>query len=324
VFDPLSNHRKLKIEKLKFLIGKTDEAADGRFPIFNFRFSMAWRNACAVVPFALFAVYDWMPAQPIVLKGRIHLKNFTSDDCAGLEKAATKRQTKKCAKEIAALPERLYANSRHAVLLLFQGLDASGKDGAIKQVLQYVTPAGVETANFKAPSSEERAHDFLWRVHRAVPRYGHLGVFNRSHYEAVLAERVLGIVSRKTCVERFRQIVDFERMLSANNVVLLKFYLHLGRDEQAERFRQRLTIPKKKWKFASGDLEVRRRWKDYRIAYEEMLSATSHAAAPWHLVPADRKWYRDFVVAQTVVRAMEALNLKWPKPKEDLSKIRIE
>jgi PPK2 family polyphosphate:nucleotide phosphotransferase len=265
-----------------------------------------------------------MPPQAVVIKGRIRLKHFASDYCDGLEKEATKRQTKKCAKEIAALQERLYANSRHAVLLLFQGLDASGKDGAIKNVLHYVNPAGVETAYFKAPSSEERAHDYLWRVHRAVPRYGHLGVFNRSHYEAVLAERVLGLVSRQTCVERFRQIVDFERMLVANNVVLLKFYLHLGRDEQAERFRERLTISKKKWKFASGDLEVRRQWHDYRVAYEEMLSATSHAGAPWHLVPADRKWYRDYVVATTVVRAMEELRLKWPKPREDLSKIRVE
>ncbi|HUR59371.1 MAG TPA: PPK2 family polyphosphate kinase [Opitutaceae bacterium] len=265
-----------------------------------------------------------MPQQPTVIKGRIRLKDFATDYCAGLEKEATKRQTKKCAKQIAALQERLYASSEQAVLLLFQGLDASGKDGAVKKVLHYVNPAGVETANFKAPSAEERAHDYLWRVHRAVPRYGNVGVFNRSHYEAVLAERVLGIVSRKTCVQRFAEIVDFERMLVANKVVLLKFYLHLGRDEQAERFKARLTVQRKKWKFATGDLEVRKRWDDYHVAYEEMLAATSHPAAPWHLVPADRKWYRDFVIATTVVRALEALHLKWPKPKEDLSKIRIK
>ena len=265
-----------------------------------------------------------MPHQPTVIKGRIRLKDFATDYCADLEKDAAKKLTKKRAKQIAELQERLYAGSRHAVLLLFQGMDASGKDGAVKNVLHYVNPAGVETANFKAPSNEELAHDYLWRVHYAVPRFGNLGVFNRSHYEAVLAERVLGLASRKTCVERCAQIVDFERMLVANGVVLLKFCLHLGRKEQAERFRARLTIPRKKWKFSTGDLEVRHRWDDYHVAYEDMLNTTSHAAAPWHLVPADRKWYRDYVIATTVVRAMENLRLKWPKPKEDLSKIRIE
>lgn len=265
-----------------------------------------------------------MRHQPTVIKGRIRLKDFATDYCAGLEKEPTQPRTKKQAKKIAALQERLYAEGRQTVLLLFQGLDASGKDGAIKEVLHYVDPIGFEMANFKAPSAEEKAHDYLWRVHRAVPRFGNIGVFNRSHYEAVLAERVLGLASRKLCVERYAQIVDFEQMLTANGVVLLKFYLHLGREAQAERFRERLTIPRKKWKFSTGDLEVRRQWDDYMVAYEDMLNATSHAAARWHLVPADVKWYRDYVVATTVAQAMDKLRLKWPKPKEDLSKIRIK
>jgi PPK2 family polyphosphate:nucleotide phosphotransferase len=265
-----------------------------------------------------------MHHQPTVIKGRIKLADFEADTCAGLDKVDTKKRTRACAKRIAELQELLYANSRQALLLVFQGLDASGKDGAIRKVLHYVNPAGVQTAYFKVPSAEEKAHDFLWRVHREVPRYGSIGIFNRSHYEAVLAERVIVGLSRPVVKQRFRQIVDFERMLVENNVVLLKFYLHLSRDEQAKRFHERLEIPHKKWKFSSADLEVRRRWDDFMAAYEDMLNATSHADARWHLVPSDHNWYRNYVVASTVVATLESLHLKWPKPKEDLSKIKIK
>jgi PPK2 family polyphosphate:nucleotide phosphotransferase len=264
-----------------------------------------------------------MASQPIVIRGKIRLKDFAPDFCAGRDKKKTKVKVEAFTQRIGDLQDLLYANSRQAVLLIFQGLDASGKDGAIRCVLQHIDPAGVETANFKVPSAEESAHDFLWRVHHAVPRHGHLGVFNRSHYEAVLAERVIGDLSRRTLRERYRQIVDFERMLGENGVVVLKFFLHLSRAEQARRFRARLTIPRKKWKFSRGDLDVRARWDDYHAAYEDMLNATSHPGARWHLVPADHKWFRDYVVASTTVAAMEALKLKWPKPREDLSKIRI-
>jgi PPK2 family polyphosphate:nucleotide phosphotransferase len=221
------------------------------------------------------------------------------------------------------MQQLLYANSSHAVLLIFQGMDASGKDGSVRSVLQHVSPAGVETANFKVPSEEERAHDFLWRVHKAVPRYGNMGLFNRPHYEAVLAERVLKIVPKKVWSRRYGQIVAFEKILVENHVLLLKFYLHLSKEEQAERLEERLANPHKNWKFSSKDLETRQQWDDYIEAYEDMLNATSHEDAPWHLIPADRNWYRDHVVARTVVHAMESLNLKWPKPKEDLSRIRI-
>lgn len=261
--------------------------------------------------------------QPLLVNRRIKLKDFDPGYFAGLEKEATKSQTKKLVKRIADLQELLHANSTHSVLLLFQGLDASGKDGAIGSVLEQVNPVGVEVANFKVPSEVERAHDYLWRVHRAVPRYGNIGVFNRSHYEAVLAERVLGLVSPKTCVQRYEQIIGWERMLVENRVVIMKFFLHLSRQEQAERFRERLHDPRKKWKFSPGDLVVRKQWNQYATAYEETLNATSHPLARWHIVPADRNWYRDFVIADTVSKAMEALNLRWPKPKSDLSKIRI-
>jgi PPK2 family polyphosphate:nucleotide phosphotransferase len=264
-----------------------------------------------------------MREQPIVVKGKIKLADFDPAFCAGREKEETKRATRKFAKRIAELQELLYANSNQAVLLLFQGLDASGKDGAIRKVLHYVNPAGVETAYFKVPSAEEKAHDFLWREHCRVPRYGNIGVFNRSHYEAVLVERVLGGLSSKDWEQRYRRIVEFEEMLAENNVLLLKFFLHLSRDEQAERFRERINKPEKRWKFSSGDLETRRHWKDYMSAYEDMLNATSHKAARWHIVPVDHNWYRNYVVSRAVAAAMEDLELKWPEPKEDLSKIRI-
>jgi len=240
-----------------------------------------------------------------------------------LNKEKSKQKMEKWGQKIGEMQELLYANSKHAVLLIFQGLDASGKDGAIRSVLRYVNPVGVETANFKVPSEEERAHDYLWRVHKVVPRYGNIGVFNRSHYEAVLAERVLRIVPRSIWSQRYKEIVDFERMLANNNVVLVKFCLHISKEEQAERFLERLANPHKNWKFSHADLKTRQLWDDYVDAYEDMLNATSHKDARWHLVPADRNWFRDYVIAQTVLRVMKRLNMKWPEPTEDLSKIRI-
>lgn len=265
-----------------------------------------------------------MKHQPVVIAGKINLKHFDPGYCGRRDKAETKKRIEELGHQIGEMQQLLYANSRHAVLLIFQGMDASGKDGSIRTVLQYVNPAGVETANFKVPSAEESAHDFLWRIHRAVPRSGNIGVFNRSHYETVLAERVLGLVPAKVWRERYKQIVDFEQMLVDNRVLVLKFFLHVSRKEQSRRFKERLANPKQNWKFSHADLTTRQHWPDYVDAYEDMLNATSHSAARWHLVPADRNWYRDFVVADTVVHALRELKLKWPKPAGDLSKIRIK
>lgn len=265
-----------------------------------------------------------MKNRPIVVQGKIKLKKFDPADCGGLDKEKTKKLTERLRRRIGELQPLLYANANRAVLLLFQGMDASGKDGAVRCVLHEVNPAGVEVANFKVPSAEERAHDFLWRVHKAIPRFGNIGVFNRSHYEAVLAERVLNIVPKKVWTLRYRQIVDFERMLVENGVVLLKFHLHISREEQAERFRERLANPEKNWKFSHADLQTRQHWDDYIGAYEDMLNATSHPVARWHVVPADRNWYRDYVVTDAVVRALEGLRMTWPKSEEDLSKVRFK
>ncbi|MEN9661280.1 MAG: hypothetical protein RL324_229 [Verrucomicrobiota bacterium] len=265
-----------------------------------------------------------MKSQPSVVQGRIRLKDFDPGYCDGLNKEKARKLTDKYGRRIGELQELLYANSGHAVLLLFQGMDASGKDGSIRSVLHHVNPAGTQVTNFKVPSAEENAHDFLWRVHHAVPRFGSIGVFNRSHYEAVLAERVLELVPKKTWKQRYAQIVAWERMLAENRVVLLKFYLHISRDEQAERIRERLANPQKHWKFSHADLKTRQHWDHYITAYEDMLNATSHPAARWHLVPGDRNWYRDYVVAKAVVNAMEALRMDWPKSTEDLSKVHFK
>ena len=265
-----------------------------------------------------------MHHQPLIARGKIRLKNYDPRYCADLDKDKTKEKTDALRLKLDDLQQLLYANSSHALLLLFQGMDAAGKDGSIRSVLHQVNPAGVETANFKVPSDEERAHDYIWRVHCATPRYGNIGVFNRSHYEAVLVERVLGIVSKHVWTRRFEQIVAWERMLAENNVVLLKFFLHISKEEQAERLRERLENPKKNWKFSKADLAAREHWDEYQQAYEDVLTNTSHTAGPWHIVPADRNWYRDHVVAETVVAALENLHLRWPKPKEDLSKIKIK
>ena len=264
-----------------------------------------------------------MKAQPFVIKGKIRLADFDPAYHGGLEKEKTKPKTDQCGRRIGELQDLLYANSRHAVLLIFQGMDASGKDGSAHSVLTHVNPLGVETASFKVPSVEERTHDFLWRIHKAVPRHGNIGVFNRSHYEAVLAERILKIVPKKTWSSRYDQIVNFEQMLVENNVVVLKFYLHISKVEQAERLRERLSDPRKRWKFSPADLKAREHWEDYLDAYQDMLNATSHESARWHLVPADRNWYRDYVITRAVVRAMENLKMKWPQPEEDLSKVRF-
>jgi len=265
-----------------------------------------------------------MKPQPVVITGKVKLKHFDPGYCGRRVKEETKVETDALGRRLGDSQQLLYANSSRAVLLIFQGMDASGKDGSVRSVLKHVNPAGVEVANFKVPSVEEMAHDYLWRIHHAVPRRGNIGVFNRSHYESVLAERVLGLVPRKVWTRRYEEIVDFEQILAANRVLILKFYLHISREEQAARFKERLENPEKNWKFSHADLTTRQHWDDYIDAYQDMLNRTSHPAARWHVVPADRNWYRDYVIADTVMRAVDGLKLKWPKPTEDLSKIRIK
>jgi len=210
------------------------------------------------------------------------------------------------------LQERLYANGNRAVLIVLQGMDSSGKDGTIKSVMSGVNPQGCKVVSFKAPSSEELSHDFLWRVHQKAPSKGQIGIFNRSHYEDVLITRVHGWVSDKVVKQRFNQIKEFEEMLHESGTTILKFFLHISKDEQKERLEERIRDPEKRWKFNEGDLEERKLWKNYMDAFEDVIVATSTDHAPWYIVPANRKWYRNLVVADRVVDALEAMKLKTP------------
>jgi len=222
------------------------------------------------------------------------------------------------------LQEKLWAEHRRKVLVVLQGLDTSGKDGTIRHVFQGVNPLGVRVKAFKAPTEEERDHDFLWRVHPHVPGAGELVIFNRSHYEDVLAARVRSFVPKEVWKRRYDQINDFERLLTETGTLILKFFLHISPEEQKERLQARIDDPLKRWKFRRGDLEDRKLWPEYRQAYEDLLARTSQHQAPWYVVPADKKWYRNLVVATVLVEALEGLDLADPEPAEDLTGVVIE
>ena len=248
---------------------------------------------------------------------KLNLDKYDPSDTGEYEKTDQgKEQVKTITAELTAkldrLQERLYANADRSLLIVLQGMDTSGKDGTIKQVMSGVNPQGCRVATFKTPSTSELAHDFLWRVHHEVPPKGHIGIFNRSHYEDVLITRVHRMISEKVASQRLTQIKDFEEMLAENGTTILKFFLHITKDEQKARLEARLRDPEKRWKFNEGDVEERKRWADYMKAFEDVLSATSTDYAPWYIVPANHKWYRNLVVADRVVAALEDMKLTYP------------
>ncbi|MGD8753534.1 MAG: polyphosphate kinase 2 family protein [Anaerolineales bacterium] len=222
------------------------------------------------------------------------------------------------------LQELLYAENRQRVLVVLQAMDSGGKDGTIRHVFEGVNPQGVKVANFKVPNEEELEHDYLWRVHKRTPRKGEIVIFNRSHYEDVLVVRVHNLVPSQVWGKRYEHINHFERMLVDEGMTILKFYLHIDLKEQKERFQARLDNPNKQWKFRLGDLEERKLWPEYMRAYEAVLSKTSTDWAPWYIVPANRKWYRNFVVASVLVETLKGLDMQYPQPEEDLSGVVIE
>jgi PPK2 family polyphosphate:nucleotide phosphotransferase len=213
---------------------------------------------------------------------------------------------------LAALQERLWAEGRRRVLIVLQGMDASGKDGTIKHVMTGFHPLGCRVVGFGVPSSVELAHDYLWRVHNVVPGNGEIVIFNRSHYEDVLVVRVHELVPKARWSRRYDQINDFESTLAAEGTTILKFFLHISLDEQLERFRERYDDPTKRWKFKLGDLEERKRWSEYMRSYEDALSRCSTDAAPWHIVPADRKWFRNLAIADIVADTLQDLKPAYP------------
>lgn len=238
-------------------------------------------------------------------------------DTGGTERSAAKKALRRLSKEIAHWQERLYADGRHALLVILQGMDASGKDGTVRRVFSGVNPQGVRVISFKEPTPRESAHDFLWRVHQAVPPKGLIGIFNRSHYEDVLVARVHGLVPEEVWRDRYRVINDFERALAESGITLLKFFLHISEDAQSKRFAQRLRDPRKHWKFSAADLREREFWAQYQQAYADVLAQCTTEWAPWHVVPADHKWYRNLVVAQAVRDALADLNPGYPPLRVD-------
>jgi PPK2 family polyphosphate:nucleotide phosphotransferase len=256
---------------------------------------------------------------------RVNLKDFDPDNTGDFRDAESAGQElKDRVEELGKLQHLLYAENRRALLIVLQGMDTSGKDGTIRHVMAGMTPLGVQVQAFKAPNEEELAHDYLWRVHRAVPRKGYLGIFNRSHYEDVLVVRVHELVPRAVWKGRYDQINDFEKMLAENDVLILKFFLHISKKEQKKRLEARLQDPTRYWKFSLSDIKERKYWPDYQKAYEDVLSRCSTEWAPWHVVPANRKWYRNLVVARVVAQTLRDLDMKYPEPALDLSKVVID
>jgi PPK2 family polyphosphate:nucleotide phosphotransferase len=226
--------------------------------------------------------------------------------------------------KLEALQELLFAEHKHKVLIVLQAMDTGGKDGTIRHVFEGINPQGVRVAGFKVPTEEELDHDYLWRVHKVTPGNGEMVIFNRSHYEDVLVVRVHNYVPPEVWKKRFDQINQFERTLAENGTTILKFYLHIDLDEQKERLQARLDEPTKHWKFRLGDLEERKLWPDYMQAYEDVLSKTSTKYAPWYIVPANRKWYRDLVISSVLVDTLEGLKMKYPESEENLDGIVVK
>ncbi len=254
----------------------------------------------------------------------VNLKKWDPDDTADVaDKQIAKAILKENRKRIIELQEQLYAEGKSSLLVVFQAMDTGGKDGCIENVFKGVNPAGARVHSFKVPNQREMKHDFLWRYHQNTPMAGFIEVFNRSHYEDVLVVRVKDLVPESVWSKRYDHINAFEALLEDSGTKIIKFYLHISKDEQKDRLESRLEDPNKHWKYSSADLKERNRWDDYQKAFEAALSKTSTETAPWYVVPANHKWFRDVLVSTVVKEALEALDPQFPAPKEDLSGITV-
>jgi PPK2 family polyphosphate:nucleotide phosphotransferase len=254
----------------------------------------------------------------------VRLSRHDPDDTAGFkDKERAAEQLARNIQRLADLQHRFYAENQRALLVVFQAMDAAGKDGTIRQVMSGLNPQSCRVTSFKAPTADELDHDYFWRIHHAVPARGEIGIFNRSHYEEVLIVRVRNLVPKSVWSKRYAQINDFERLLTDNGVVIRKFFLHISKDEQRERMKARLHNPQKNWKFNPGDLAERQHWGDYQRAYEDALSQCSPQRAPWFIIPANKKWFRNLAVSSILVETLEELDPQYPKPLPGLSRIRV-
>jgi PPK2 family polyphosphate:nucleotide phosphotransferase len=255
---------------------------------------------------------------------KFDLADVDPSETHGLAKEEAAETLAKNLERLSVLQYLLYAEGRRSLLVVLQGIDAGGKDGTIRHVMSGLNPQGVRVTPFKVPEGAEKRHDYLWRIHAAVPEYGQIGIFNRSHYEDVLVVRVHNLVPKSVWSHRYEQINDFERMLSDSGVRIIKFLLYISKEEQSRRFRARLDDKKKNWKFSPADIKEREYWDSYIDAYNDMLRKCSTEWAPWYVIPANRKWFRNLAVSQIVVETLESMKMQFPKPAADLSKIQFE
>jgi PPK2 family polyphosphate:nucleotide phosphotransferase len=265
-----------------------------------------------------------LPAKLRVAPGKAcRLRDPDASRTFGWERAAAEAVTADNLRRLGELQMKMYADARHALLVVLQAIDGGGKDSTIRRVFGAFNPQGCNVVAFKAPSAEELSRDFLWRVHRHVPPRGSVTVFNRSHYEDVLVVRVENLAPKTVWEPRYAQINDFERLLSESGTRVVKIFLHISHKEQKLRFEERLATREKQWKFDPADLDKRKRWVAYRNAFETAIGRCSTPHAPWHVIPADRKWFRDLAVSQILRQELESLPLEWPKPSFDPTKIRV-
>ena len=262
--------------------------------------------------------------RPGKVKKKLNLRNWDADYHANKSKEGVEKELTVFSSQLSELQYKLFADNRHALVIILQGVDASGKDGTIRHVMGALNPQSCYVKAFKVPTTEELSHDYLWRVHNAIPAKGQIAVFNRSHYEDVIEPQVHDLVPKNELTTRFRQINDFERYLSENHITVLKFFLHLSKDEQKKRLIKRLHDPTKGWKISESDLHSRKYWDKYTLSYEKVLAVCSTKYAPWYIVPANSKWFRNWVVAQVLIETLDNMKLKYPQPKIDISKLSVE
>ena len=256
---------------------------------------------------------------------KLKLKQRDPSDHSGLDhKEEGIAELARITQKVNEFQEILYAENKHSLLVVLQAMDTAGKDGTIRHVFGPLNPQGVQVSSFKAPTTEELAHDFLWRIHPHTPQKGMIRIFNRSHYEDVLVTRVHKLVSNKEIERRYEQINAFEKHLSENGTTILKFFLHISKDEQKERLQTRLDRSDKHWKFSSGDLAERKLWEHYQRTYEKAISECSTPWAPWHIIPSNRKWFRNAAIARIVLETLQGMKLRYPKAEPGLDQIVIE
>lgn len=263
--------------------------------------------------------YRVRPEQPIILA------SLDPDECEEYKKKKhVEEELEDQRKRIQNLQERLYAEHQRSLLIVLQAMDTGGKDGTIKHVFGGLNPQGCQVWSFKKPSDDESNHDFLWRYHNRAPQRGMISIFNRSHYEDVLVVRVKELVAKEVWQERYHLINEFEHMLTLNNIRVIKFFLHISKDEQKRRLESRLSDPDKHWKFSSNDIKERKYWDDYQIAFQDAINNCSTAYAPWYVVPANKKWYRNLVVARTIADTLESMNPQYPPAEAGLESVVID